>query len=144
MPTIVFLASLAIYLAKEFTTPLLYGIDGPYYYIQVSHLLTEGFLKYSDPPLSFYILAAFSVMLKDVVSGVKVGSAFITLLTVYPIFFLVKYITKSRISAFLSALTFSLSPLLVRMCFDLIKNSMGSIVFDVYWGSLYEFMVKPL
>jgi len=125
MPTIVFLASLAIYLAKEFTTPLLYGIDGPYYYIQVSHLLTEGFLKYSDPPLSFYILAAFSVMLKDVVSGVKVGSAFITLLTVYPIFFLVKYITKSRISAFLSALTFSLSPLLVRMCFDLIKNSMG-------------------
>jgi len=46
-------------------------------------------------------------------------------LTVYPIFFLVKYITKSRTSAFLSALTFSLSPLLVRMCFDLIKNSMG-------------------
>jgi len=79
MPTVVFLASLAIYLAKEFSTPLLYGIDGPYYYIQVSHLLTEGFLKYSDPPLSFYILAAFSVMLKDVVSGVKVGSVFITL-----------------------------------------------------------------
>jgi len=83
MPTVVFLASLVIHLAKEFSTPLLYGIDDPYYYIQVSHLLTEGLPKYSDPPLSFYILAVFSVMLKDDVSDVKAGSVSTTLLAVY-------------------------------------------------------------
>ncbi|MCD6340557.1 MAG: hypothetical protein J7L51_01215 [Desulfurococcales archaeon] len=45
-----------MYILKEFTAPLLYGIDGPYYYIQVSSILMSGRLKYLDPPLFLHNL----------------------------------------------------------------------------------------
>lgn len=39
--------------------PLIPGIDGPYYLIQVRSLLQTGKLVYGDPPLTFYLLAFF-------------------------------------------------------------------------------------
>ena len=76
-----------IYLLKEFSTPLLYGIDGPYYYIQVSSILASAQMKYLDPPLSFYIPKAYSILLGDVIAGIKVGSVIMTLLATYAILF---------------------------------------------------------
>ncbi len=64
--TLVSITSLTLYVIKQFSSPLLYGIDGPYYYIQISSILNSGVPKYPDPPLSFYILTAFSIILGDI------------------------------------------------------------------------------
>ncbi len=92
--TALVIAASCMYMLKEFTTPLLYGIDGPYYYIQVSSILMNGHLKYLDPPLSFYILTAYSVLLNDIFAGIKVGTVITTLLATYAIYYLVRYITS--------------------------------------------------
>ncbi|MCD6368851.1 MAG: hypothetical protein J7L38_03535, partial [Thermoproteales archaeon] len=43
-----------IFLRAFNATPLLPGIDGPYYAVQVNWILKYGGLKYLDPPLTFY------------------------------------------------------------------------------------------
>ena len=42
--------------------PLIYGVDGPYYLIQVRGLLEEGRLLYGDPPLAFILFALTSTL----------------------------------------------------------------------------------
>ena len=122
--TLIFITAFYVYEVKEFSTPLLFGIDGPYYYVQVSSLLNSGSLKYPDPPLAFYVLAFFSIIFNDVFIGVKVGSVFIVLLALYAIYYLVKEITNP-IGGLAACLFYAFSPALVRMSFDLIKNAMG-------------------
>ena len=122
--TLIFITAFYVYEVKEFSTPLLFGIDGPYYYVQVSSLLSSGSLKYPDPPLAFYILAFFSIVSNDVFIGVKVGSIFITLLALYAIYYLVKEITNP-IGGLAACLFYAFSPALIRMSFDFIKNAMG-------------------
>ncbi len=121
--TALIIAASCMYILKEFTTPLLYGIDGPYY-IQVSSILMSGHLKYPDPPLSFYILTAFSVLLNDIIAGIKVGSVITTLLAAYAIYYIVRYITNPA-GGLIASLFYLSSPMLIRMMFDLIKNAMG-------------------
>ena len=122
--TLIFITAFYVYEVKEFSIPLLFGIDGPYYYVQVSSLLNSGSLKYPDPPLAFYILAFFSIIFNDIFIGVKVGSIFIVLLALYTIYYLVKEITNP-IGGLVACLFYAFSPALVRMSFDLIKNAMG-------------------
>ncbi len=113
---------------------MLYGIDGPYYYVQVKHLLTQGRLKYLDPPLAFYVLAGFSLLLGDITLGVKLGSLAVILLSVFPVYYLVKSLTGSRTAGYVSAVLLVLSGELLRMSFDLIKNAMGltPLLFTLY------------
>ncbi len=47
----------AFYLEILTRHPLMYGIDGPYYLVQVRSLLEAGRLEYGDPPLSFVLNA---------------------------------------------------------------------------------------
>lgn len=42
--------------------PLIYGIDGPYYLIQVRSLLESWHLEYGDPPLAFFIFTFFTLL----------------------------------------------------------------------------------
>jgi hypothetical protein len=109
---------------KEFSNPLLFGIDGPYYYIQVSSILNHGYIKYPDPPLAFYILTFFALLTHDIILGIKVGSVFIMLLTLYVIYFLVKQI-GGEISGYSASLFYVFSPYLARLNVDFLKNSMG-------------------
>ncbi len=44
--TLIVSVAFVLYRIKEFSTPLLYGIDGPYYYVQVRYILERG------PPVS--------------------------------------------------------------------------------------------
>ena len=52
----------AFYLEILTRHPLMYGIDGPYYLVQVRSLLEAGRLEYGDPPLSFVLFAIFSTI----------------------------------------------------------------------------------
>ena len=123
--SLIIITVFGIYEIRQFETPLLYGIDGPYYYVQVHSLIEKGKLKYSDPPLAFYILYAFSIIFRDIVLGIKIGSVFITLLTTYFIYYFVKRVSNDRIGGIIAAIIFTIYPSLSRLCFNFIKNSMG-------------------
>ncbi len=122
--SIVVILAFILYEMKEFSTPLLYGIDGPYYYVQVNSILKKGTLLYQDPPLAFYILTGFSLLLGDVMTGVKVGSIFVTLLGAFAIYYLVSEMTN-EVGGVAGSIFYVANPWMVRMSMDLIKNAMG-------------------
>ena len=107
------------------STPLVPGIDGPYYVVQVRWLLTHGQMKYPDPPLAFYLMSVAALVLGDIFVAVEVTSALVTALAALPTYALIKRVTGSRIAAFASALAISLNPFVVRLSSDFMKNSMG-------------------
>jgi len=121
--------------------PLVYGIDGPYYLIQVESLLSSGHLVYGDPPLAFYILAFFSTVMGDVTLGVKVGVAFFGALATIPMYLVVKSVTGRGWSAYFGVAVLLLSASLLRMMSDLIKNAIGVffLLFFLYYLHLMTF-----
>ena len=120
----IFIISLIIYLYKKFSNPLLFGIDGPYYYIQVRSILSTGYIKYPDPPLAFYILALFSLFTHDIILGIKIGSVFIMLLSMFIVYFLVRNV-YGELAGYGASLLYVFSPYLARLSVDFLKNSMG-------------------
>lgn len=71
--SILFIVSLIYYVAYEFRFPLVYGIDGPYYLIQIEHIEKTGTMYYGDPPLTFYVLYAIYVIVRNSTLAVKIG-----------------------------------------------------------------------
>ncbi len=120
----VVIIALAVYGLREFSSPLLYGIDGPYYQVQVASILRSGSMLYDDPPLAFYTLAGFSILLGDVVSGIKVGSLLITLLGAFAIYYLVRE-TSGEMGGMTAAVIYAFNPWMARMIMELMKNAMG-------------------
>ncbi|MFX1535107.1 MAG: hypothetical protein ACFFDI_12855 [Promethearchaeota archaeon] len=57
--------------------PISYGPDGPYYDIQVRHILRTGFPDSNDPPLVYYYLIPFVLLIGDSYIGVKIGMSLI-------------------------------------------------------------------
>jgi hypothetical protein len=49
----------------------MYGIDGAYYLIQVERILSTGMMKYPDPPLSFYLFSALTLLVENDTLAVK-------------------------------------------------------------------------
>jgi len=106
--------------------PLIYGIDGPYYLIQVRNLLETGHLAYGDPPLSFTFFAFFTIMFGgDLTLGIRVGVAFFGALSAIPLYFWVKKITLSQLSRVVAMLVCIFSALHLRLLNDLLKNAVG-------------------
>ena len=100
-------------------------IDGPYYLIQVRSLLTTGGLVYGDPPLTFYLLSLFSVLLGNIMLGVKVGAAFFSALSIVPAYFLMKRVGKGIFAGLTAMLFVIFSAPYIRMLSDFIKNAVG-------------------
>jgi len=100
-------------------------IDGPYYLIQVRSLLSTGGLVYGDPPLTFYLLSLFSVLLGDTALGVKVGVSFFSALSTIPAYFLMKKVGKSVLAGLIAMLFVVFSAPYIRMLSDFMKNAVG-------------------
>jgi len=100
--------------------PIVYGIDGPYYLIQLRNLVSEGMIKYPDPPLTYYLLLPFYLMSPDGNFGLKLAVAFYGGLTA-----LVLYLCFRRLGDFsglTAAFTFVVSPFTLRLANDFIKK----------------------
>lgn len=100
-------------------------VDGPYYLIQVRSLLTTGGLVYGDPPLTFYLMSFFSVLVGDVSLGVKLGVSFFSALTTVPTYFLMKRVGKGMFAGVLAMLFVVFSAVYIRMFADFMKNAIG-------------------
>ena len=119
--TVSFIAMLAILLRY----PIMYGIDGPYYLIQMKHLLADGMLKYPDPPLTYYMLAPFYSFFPDKNIGLKVAVACYGGLTSLILFMAFRRFCD--LSGLTASLTFALSPFTLRLAEDFIKNYVSLI-----------------
>ncbi len=108
-----------------FRSRLITGIDGPYYLIQVKSLLEKGSLVYGDPPLTFLLLALFSLLAGDVMVGVKVGTSFLCALSTVPAYFIMRGVTGRRAAGLYAMLLIIFSAPYVRMMTDFIKNAVG-------------------
>jgi hypothetical protein len=140
---LVFLVSVigfAFYLWVLTRHTLIYGIDGPYYLIQVRSLIETGHLAYGDPPLSFVFFALFTVVFgRDLTFGVRVGVAIFGALSAVPLYFWVRKITHSQLAGVVAMLACIFSALHLRLLNDLLKNAVGAfflLCFAYYLHSL--------
>nr|MDO8097689.1 hypothetical protein [Candidatus Njordarchaeota archaeon] len=137
---LIWIMGFVFYLGVLTRDPLIYGIDGPYYLIQVRSLLETGHLVYGDPPLSFVFFAFFSVVFGgDLTFGIRVGVAFFGALSAVPLYFWVTKITHSQFSGVVAMLICIFSALHLRLLNDLLKNAVGAfflLCFAYYLHSL--------
>jgi len=134
--SLVWVAGFVFYLLILTRRPLMYGIDGPYYLIQVRSLLETGSLAYGDPPLSFFLFTFFTILLRgDITLGVRVGVALFSALSAVPLYFLVKRITRLELAGYVAMLVSIFSAPHIRMINDLLKNAVGVclLLFFVYF-----------
>ena len=87
---------------------LSYGMDGPFYDLQVLNIIQNGFPSSNDPPLAYYMLTPFVIVTGNSFIGIKIGMSIIGSLMAFPAFFLTqmfskKLNTESKIPALLSA-----------------------------------------
>lgn len=121
----VFLLGFFFFLWVFLRNQLVPMIDCPYYLIQVRGILTTGGLIYGDPPLTFYLLALFSLISGDIMLGVKVGTAFLSALSLIPAYFLMKRVGRSIFAGTTAMLFVIFSAPYIRMLSDFIKNAVG-------------------
>ena len=115
---------------------LIYGIDGPYYLIQVRSLLESGQLAHGDPPLSLLLFTFFTLLVGgDMTLGVRVGVAFFSALSTVPLYFLIRKITQKEYAGYVAMLACTFSAPHIRMMNDLLKNAVGVcfLLFFVYY-----------
>jgi hypothetical protein len=109
---------------------LSYGIDGPFYDIQVLDILKTGLPNSGDPPIAYYLLTPFVILVKNSFLGIKIGMAFLGSLIVFPTYFLSQIIAKNfktfnKIIPLLSAFLITINPFYFSMLGNLMQNLIG-------------------
>ncbi len=126
--------------------PLIYGIDGPYYLIQIEHLINYGKLKYGDPPLSFLIFTLVTLILGgNSILATKISVALFSALSSISIYFLMKKLTSNEASGLIASISFTFNPLYIRLISDFLKNAIGiffTLTFIHYLNKLIEKELK--
>ncbi|MFQ6134891.1 MAG: glycosyltransferase family 39 protein [Nitrososphaerales archaeon] len=122
--------------------PVMPGIDGPYYLIQVRSILETGVLTHDDPPLTFYLFALFSKLVGDVYDGVIIGVSFLASLSALPIYLLMRKVTGRKLPAIASIIFFLYSAYHVRLVADLMKNAVGILFLAGFIYYLHDIAFK--
>jgi len=128
-----FLFILGLYLRY----PIMYGIDGPFYLVQVRHIVEKGVPKYADPPLTFYMLVPFYILFPDKMLGLKVGTSLYVTLTATLLYLLFSQSSNDNIVGLISSLFFIISPFTIRLYTDFIKNTIGLLFIVLLLYSIY-------
>lgn len=105
--------------------PYSYGIDGPYYDLQVESILRTGWLYKDDTPLVFYFFTILSLLVKDITLGIKVGASILSSLIAIPTYLLTKEVTRKRWAGELAAFLILFHPLHMRLLNGFLKNVSG-------------------
>ena len=121
------------YLWLLFKDPLISGVDGPYYLIQVESILRGDGMVYGDPPLLFYLSSLSAYLFGDVRVGVSFTVALLSSLSVFPIYLLFRRL-GDEYAAVVSSILLVFSPQLIRMAGDFMKNAVGIffLTFSIY------------
>lgn len=134
-----FLFRLSIY----FRYPYPFGIDGPYYNLQVESIIKTGWLYTEDTPLVFYFFTLLTLILGDITLSIKVGSSMLSSLIAVPTFYLTKRITKiwwaGEVAAFISLF----NPIHIRLLDDFLKNIAGILFLLAFLNLFLETCESP-
>jgi hypothetical protein len=133
---LIFVLGFVFYLWILTRHSLIYGIDGPYYLIQIENLLETGRLTYGDPPLAFLLFAFFTSLFGgDITFGIRVVVALFSAVSAVPLYFLVRRVTRMEIAGYAGMLISIFSATHIRMMNDLLKNAVGVcfLLFFVYY-----------
>lgn len=123
---------------------LSYGMDGPFYDLQVLNILKTGLPASNDPPLVYYILTPFVALSGNSFFGIKIGMALVGSLMAFPAFLLTEMFSEkldivSKIPALLSAFLITVNIFYFQMIGDFMQNLVGVffllllIYFAVKW-----------
>lgn len=109
---------------------LSYGMDGPFYDLQVLNIIQTGLPASNDPPLAYYMLTPFVMLSGNSFLGIKIGMSLIGSLMAFPAFFLTKMFSKkldieSNIPALLSAFLVTVNTFYFQMIGDFMQNLVG-------------------
>lgn len=122
---------------------LAYGVDGPYYLIQVRSILENGRLKYDDPPLALYIFTLFTLLFGgNMTLGIKVGTSLFSALSAVPIHFWMKKVTKSQFSGYLAAIACILSSPHLLLMNNYLKMVVGSFFLFCFLHHLHSMLTE--
>lgn len=113
------------YLKLLTMTPLLPGIDGPYYLVQIEYLERHGRLKYSDPPLTFYLMYFFYIILKEPMLSIKVTVALFATLSAVVCYLILRVLTNSLEVAIIGTIIYSSLFYILRLMGGFMKNTVG-------------------
>lgn len=123
--------------------PLSYGMDGPFYDIQIRSVATTGFPSSGDPPLVYYLFYLFSVPLGSMM-GIKVAMALIGSSLVFPAFLVAKSLVppqqevRGDVVGLLSAFLMVFNVYYLRMIEDFVQNLFG-IVFVLWFVYVFSY-----
>lgn len=122
-----------------FSYPVAVGADGYYYVLQINELLKNHHLYYpSNTPIVFWILAALTLVTKNAVVAIKLGSIAFNLFLCSAFFVLVSRITRSRWLGVLGVGVVGLSGMHSYMIAEFIKNLAGIAFFG--WGTWFAIL----
>ncbi|MHA1732514.1 MAG: ArnT family glycosyltransferase [Promethearchaeota archaeon] len=132
----VVVAAFAYYMYALTRYSISYGPDGPYYDLQVRHILRSWFPESNDPPLVYYYLVPFVYLSGDSYLGVKIGMSLIGALMAVPAFLVVETFTRdagveSKVPALLCSFLIPVNVYCFRMIEDFMQNLAG--VFFLLW-----------
>ena len=117
-----------------FSHPVAVGADGYYYVLQVDALLKTHHLYFPTyTPLVFYFLAGLSILTRNAILAIKLGSIGFNVALSLCVFFLISSICRNRWLGFLGAAITSLSGMHFYMIAEFIKNLAGVTLF--MWGA---------
>jgi len=119
----ILVSSFTLVFYVETRYPQIYGIDGPYYLLQMKAIASTGWIEYPDPPLAFYMLYPF--YLAGETLGVKAAVSFYVALTSLIIYRIYRHLGGGLCAALLATLAFSASPYTLRLASDFLKNCLG-------------------
>lgn len=126
----IFLVALFIRLQTNFKQKLLLGIDSPYYLQSTEYLLNNWpSLPDKAPPLVFNVLAGLHVLSSpfdlSLMTSLKIGSALVSAIVVFAVYFMVIQLTKNRVTAVVAAFLVAFTHANVRISQDLWKNALA-------------------
>ena len=139
-----FLLALITRFIATLAYPIEVGIDGAYYTINVTSLLTEGILYYDAPILSFAVAALFTLGLGgNVIVGVKLTSAFFASLLTVGMFYAGYTLSDGdpRVGLIVGLLT-TFDVFLFHAATSLVKNEAALAFFPFAVAFLYRFISR--
>lgn len=125
---ILFSFILDMYLLTRYN--LSYGMDGPYYDLQVLSILQTGLPSSNDPPLAYYMLTPLVAITGNSFLGIKITMALIGSLMAIPAYFLTEIFSKklkhaSKVPALLGAFLITANVSYFQMLGDFMQNLVG-------------------
>jgi hypothetical protein len=132
------LVTLALSTARDtwllFSSPVAVGADGYYYVLQINELLNHGHSYFpTNTPLVFYALATLSIVTRNAILAIKLGSIGFNVFLFLGVFALVSSITRNRWLGVLGAAIATLSGMHFFMIAEFVKNLAGVVL--LIWGA---------